>query len=153
MKLKNIKYFLAFLLIIPTLHSFSQSVNDTIKAIFSSKSFSLEEEYIGDWGGYIHHFDFSVNQNNVSVTWENPELLKNGKKLVVLISNNEFKTLESIFINGTTKIISSKLLSTEHILYKFKTQNLSFTYDDKFTMTCYEEFKAWKKMLQNNEIK
>ena len=153
MKSKNIKYFLAYLLIIPAFQSFSQSVNDTIKAIFSSKSFSLEEEYIGDWGGYIHHFDFSVNQKNVSVTWENHELLKNGKKLVVLISIEELKNLESIFINGATKIVSSKLLSTEHIIYKFKTQSLSFTFDDKFTMTCYEEFKAWKKMLQNKEIK
>ena len=145
MKLKNITYFLAFLLFKPTFQSFSQSVNDTIKAIFSSKSFSLEEEYIGDWGGYIHHFDFSVYPKNVSVTWENPELLKNGKKLVVLISFEELKTLESIFINGNTKILTSKHLSTEHILYKFKTQNLSFSFDDKFTMTVTKSLKLGKK--------
>ncbi len=125
----------------------AQTNNDTLKQILSSITFSLEEEYIGDWGGYIHICNFSKENNMVRVKCKNHTLLKNEKELDVLLSINDIKNLENIFNDCYTKILNSKNGSTEHILYKFKNKELTYIIDDKFTMECHEVFKAWKEML------
>lgn len=141
------KLILLIIILNYSLISFSQLENDTLKQILSSKSFTLEEEYIGDWGGYTHLFSFSVEGNYVKIICNNPELLKNEKKLIVKLPLSDLNNLENIFINCSEKIKTTKNKSTEHIFYKFKSGNLSFIIDDRFTMECNEDFKAWKEML------
>jgi hypothetical protein len=147
--MKITKIGLLLLIIFSTSISFcySQTGNDTLKQILSSKTFSLEEEYIGDWGGYIHIFNFSTENNTVQVKCKNPKLIKNEKELDVLLSLNDIKKLENIFTDCYAKILNTKNASTEHIFYKFKNKEFTYIIDDKFTMECNEIFKAWKEML------
>ena len=140
-------FLLSFIFLTNISICFSQINNDTLKEIFSSKSFTLEEEYIGDWGGYIQTFNFTTENNKVRVKCKNLKLLKNEKELDVYVSLDDIKNLEKFFTDCYLRITNSKNISTEHIFYKFSNQNLSFKIDDKFTMECNENFKVWKEML------
>jgi hypothetical protein len=153
MKKGHIRIFLSVLFFTTFTICYSQSNNDTLKQIFFSKTFSLIEDYSGDWGGYCHTFIFTVKGNNIRIQWENPELLKNGKKLDVLLPLSVLDTLQHIFLNCSQRILTSKNSSTEHILYKFKNNNLTYTIDDRFTMECNRDFKNWKEMLLIEEKK
>ncbi|MBI5539208.1 MAG: hypothetical protein HY951_04065 [Bacteroidia bacterium] len=141
------KYILLISILNFSLITFSQVNKDSLKQILSSKSFTLEEEYIGDWGGYTHLFNFSVEGNYVTIFCKNPELLKNGKNLNVKLPISEINNLENIFINCSEKIKTTNNKSTERIFYKFKNSNITLIIDDRFTMECNEDFKAWKEML------
>jgi hypothetical protein len=55
--------------------------------------------------------------------------------------------IEAVFINCIEKISSSKDKSTEHSKYIFKNKEFTYTIDDKFTMKCADDFKAWKEKL------
>ncbi len=122
----------------------SESKTDTLRLIFSSDSFSLEEEYIGDWGGYLFKLVFTKMENSIRVEWEHSDQLKNGKELDLLLPIAELNSLESIFVDCSHKLKDSKKMSTEHILYTFKNKNYTYIIDDHFTMECHDDFKAWK---------
>ena len=120
---------------------------DTLNMIFSSESFTLEEDYFGDWGGHNHKFIFTVQGNKVRIQWENPELMENGEDMDMLFPIKALKDLEEIFVNCTEKIKTSKKGSTEHILYKFKKGKIIYIIDDKTTMECNDDFRAWKEKI------
>ena len=139
------RFILLFLITISYTYCYSQVNNDSLIQILTSKTFTIEEEYIGDWGGHLQIFIFKIEDNNVRVKCKNVEPLDNTKELDTLLSINVLKNLEKIFIDCTTKIKTSKNVSTEHILYKFKNENISYIIDDKYTMECNDTFKEWKK--------
>lgn len=141
------RFLITILFVISFSICFSQENIDTLKRIFSSKAFTLEEEYIGDWGGYLHSFTFSADNNNLRIKWENPELLKNPRELNVILPLVKLKNLEKIFTDGSSKINTSQKGSTEHIIYKFKNKEITYIIDDKFSMVFNDDFKAWKEML------
>jgi hypothetical protein len=147
MKNTSIKIVLSVIFAVSVTLCFSQERNDSIERILSSKNFTLEEEYIGDWGGYINKFSFILKGKDLLINWKNPQQLKNGKDLDVLLSISELDNFGKIFTNCSAKIKTSKNTSTEHILYKFQNEDLTFIIDDRFTMECNEDFKAWKEML------
>lgn len=147
MKRSRIKLFLFILFATSFASCYSQTNNDSLKEVFSSKAFTLVEDYAGDWGGYWHTFTFTEMDNNISIQWKAPEFLKSGKDLDVLLPMSVLNDLKKIFINCSQRIMTSKKESTEHILYRFKNKNLTYIIDDRFTMECYNEFKAWKEML------
>ena len=147
MKNNSIKIVLSILFAISLSLCFSQENNDSMKVILSSKNFTLEEEYMGDWGGHLHTFTFTVQGKDLRIQWKNPKLLKNGKKLDVLLPISELDNFGKIFTNCSAKIKTSKKRSTEHILYKFKNENLTYIIDDRFTMECNVDFNSWKEML------
>lgn len=147
MKKSTFRLFLSVLFAVSLATCYSQTNNDTLKQVFSSKTFTLIEDYTGDWGEHWHTFTFTVKGNDIRIQWKNPELLKNGKDLDVLLPMSALNNLENIFINCYQRILASKKGSTEHILYKFKNENLTYIIDDRFTMECNDDFKAWKEML------
>jgi hypothetical protein len=124
-----------------------QGNNYSIKEILTSKNFTLEEDYVGDWGGHLHTFTFTVHGKDLRIQWKNPELLKNGKDLDVLLPMSVLDTLENIFIKCSERIKTSKNGSTEHIIYKFTNKNITYIIDDRFSMECNDDFKAWKEAL------
>ena len=142
-----IRLFLSVLFVISFTNCFSQLNNDTLKQVFSSNIFTLDEDYTGDWGGYWLTFTFTVKGNEIRIQWKNPELLKNGKDMDILLPISVLNNLENIFSNCFQKIMISKNGSTEHILYKFKNKNITYVIDDRYTMVCYDDFKAWKEMI------
>jgi len=147
MKNRHIRLFFLILFATSFSNCYSQTSNDSLKQVSSSKTFTLVEDYTGDWGGHLHTFAFTIKGNDIRIQWENPELVKNGKDLDVLLPVSVLNNLENIFINCSQRIMTSKKGSTEHILYKFKNDKLTYIIDDRFTMECNDDFKAWKEML------
>lgn len=141
--------FLIFILITSSLsNGYSQINNDTLKQILSSNSFTIEEEYIGDWGGHFQTFIFKKENNMLRIKCKNPNpMINTEKELDTLVSINVLKNLEEIFLNCSERIKTSKNGSTEHIIYKFKNKNSTYIIDDKFTMECHADFKAWKELI------
>ena len=129
--------------------SFSQSLNDSIRTIFSSPAFSILEEYSGDWGSYSHTFNFTKHDTCEEVIWVDPEFPdgENSRQLKILLSRNEIIQLEKLFIGCQNKIQGSKEKSTEHSKYIFSNKEFAFTIDDKTTMLCVDDLKAWKENL------
>jgi len=129
--------------------SFSQTVNDTLAKIFSSSSFSLLEDYAGDWGGYSHTFLFTKKDTCIEILWQDPDFPDGEvpRELKIVYPLSELKPIETIFTNCIEKISSSKDKSTEHSKYIFKNKELTFTIDDRSTMTCVDDLKAWKEKL------
>ena len=127
---------------------YCQNNNDSLKLIFSSDEFSIEENYIGDWGGHVNNFTIQRKTDKIRVIWKNPEMLNNGKDLDVYITGPELKSLEKIFLKCSDRIVRSDDKSTEHIIYSFRTGKTCYVIDDHFTMECHEEFRAWKEMLE-----
>lgn len=138
---------IGFLLTVSVTACYSQVNNDTLKQILSSKTFTLVEDYTGDWGGYIYNFTFTVQDKSVRIFWDNPERLKNGQNLDLVVPISKLDSLKDIFVNCNERIKTSKSGSTEHIVYTFKSKGNSYKIDDKFTMECYEDFKMWKEVL------
>jgi len=147
MKKSLIRLFLSILFATSFANCYSQTSNDSLKQVFSSKTFTLVEDYTGDWGGHLHTFIFTVKGNDVRIQWGNPELLKNGKDLDALFPMSVLDALKNIFLNCSQRIFISKNKSTEHIIYKLSNKNSTYTIDDRFTMECNDDFKAWKEEL------
>ncbi len=134
----SLKLFLSILFILLCVSYHSQT--DSLKQIFSAKSFTLIEAYTGDWGGHTHTIKFNVQGNKIRIQCEN----RNNFKTDTLLSKSALSSLENIFITCSKSITTSKNKSTEHIVYKFKSKDFTYIIDDKFTMECNGEFKAWK---------
>lgn len=127
---------------------YSQVNYDSLKQILSSKSFTIEEEYIGDWGGHSQIYIFKTEGDKLRIKCDNPDPMSRSEKgLDTLVSLNTLKNLENIFLKCSDRIKTSKNSSTEHIIYKFSNANSTYIIDDKFTMACNEDFKAWKEMF------
>lgn len=141
------KFVLSYLFITSLSYCFSQNNNDSINTILSSATFTLEEEYIGDWGGYTDTFTFITTTNDINVHWESTNSLKKQKNINGLFPISELDNLKKIFTNCSSKIKSSKTNSTENIFYKFKNETHTYIIDDRFTIKCNDAFDAWKKTL------
>lgn len=129
--------------------SFSQSINDSIRIIFSSPSFSLLEDYSGDWGSYSHSFNFTKHDTCEEILWLDPEFPDGEypRQLKIFLSSNEMIQLEKLFTGCYYKIHSSKEKSTEQSKYILKNKECIFTIDDNSTMLCVNDFKEWKRNL------
>ncbi|MFH2141027.1 MAG: hypothetical protein ABIJ97_01295 [Bacteroidota bacterium] len=148
MKKSHIRLFLSILFATSFANCYSQTSNDSLKQILSSKSFTIEEEYIGDWGGHSQKYIFKIEDNKLRIRCKNPDPMRSTeKKLDTLVSINVLKNIEEIFINCTERIKTSKNVSTEHIIYKFTNKNITYIIDDRFSMECNDDFKAWKEAL------
>jgi len=145
--MKTIQFVITILFVCFYSLCYSQTNNDSLKQILSSKSFTLIEDYNGDWGDYLDTFTFTVQQKKIKIHWKNPEHLKNGKDLDILFPISELKNLEKIFLDCLIRIKTTDNKSTEHIIYKFNNENQKSIIDDKFTMECHKEFKLWKEIL------
>jgi len=150
MKNTHIRFIISVLFTFSFSYCFSQDSNDTLKTILASKSFTLEEAYMGDWGGYLQTFSFKIDGNNVRLKCKYTESAEKYKELDTLLSFSALKKLDKVFSDCSAKIKTEKNKSTEHIIYKFKNDTLTFIIDDRFTMACNENFKAWKKLLFQN---
>ncbi|MBI3502363.1 MAG: hypothetical protein HY063_11270 [Bacteroidetes bacterium] len=146
----NLFFLLSFLFVYS--HGFSQ--NDTLKKIFK-QSFSLTEEYRGDWGGYTHTFIFTKQDTTEEILWKDPDFPDGEmpRELKIILPLDGMKKLEKLFTGCASKIKSSDRKSTEHIKYIFKSKELTYTIDDNFTMLCNDDFKEWKQNLFSEGIK
>jgi arginyl-tRNA synthetase len=148
MKINQFRFLVLVLFTSSVSLCYSQVNNDSLKQILSSKSFTIEEEYIGDWGSHFQTFLFKIEGNMVKIKSKNPDPMKSTEKESdMLISINMLKKIEDLFIKCSERIKTSKNISTEHIIYKFKNENITYIIDDKFTMECYKDFKTLKETL------
>lgn len=117
---------------------------DSLRSILASRTFTLQEDYQGDWGDHLQTFHFAAGDTSVTVQWKDPA---SGKNLEVRLPLNELDRLADHFLECSSRIDPSRTISTEHISYLFKNTSSTFLIDDHYTMACYEDFKAWKTML------
>ena len=115
-----------------------------MRSILASGTFTLQEDYQGDWGGHLQTFLFTAGDTRVRVQWKDPA---SGKELDVFLPLNELERLADLFLECSSRIDSSNAKSTEHSTYLFKNNRSTYVLDDHFTMACNEDFKAWKAML------
>jgi len=136
-------------------YSFAQAGSDTLEKIFSSRSFSLLEDYAGDWGGYTHTFIFTRSDTGTIILWQDPDFPdgETPRELKILFPNDSLKKLQKLFAGCALKIQGSKNKSTERSRYIFKNKEMSYTIDDNFTMLCVDSFKTWKEMLFKEGLK
>ena len=132
-----------------SLPGFSQTGSDSLRKIVASPSFSLLEDYSGDWGGYSHTFVFTKKDTSIEILWQDPDFPdgEEPRELKILFPPSELKTIEDVFTNCIEKIKATKEKSTEHSKYIFKNKEFTYTIDDKFTMQCVDDFKAWREKL------
>lgn len=128
---------------------FSQTGIDSLRKITQSPSFTLVEDYAGDWGGYSHTFIFTKKDTSIEILWQDPEFPdgEEPRELKMIFLPSELKTVEVLFGDCIEKIRNTKDKSTEHSKYIFKNKQLTYIIDDKFTMKCVDNFKAWKEKL------
>ncbi|MBK9419670.1 MAG: hypothetical protein IPN44_01290 [Flavobacteriales bacterium] len=117
---------------------------DPLGSILSSSTFTLQEDYQGDWGGHLQTFIFTAGDTRVRVQWKDPA---SGKDVEVMLPLHALDGLADLFHECASRIDSSNTKSTEHITYLFKNNRSTYVLDDHFTMACNEDFKAWKAML------
>ena len=122
----------------------SAQASDSLRSILASRTFTLEEEYRGDWGDHSQTFRFTAGDASITVQWKDPVC---GKNLEVRLPLNELDRLADLFLECSSRIDSSSTMSTEHISYLFKNKETLYAIDDRYTMECYEDFNAWKAML------
>ena len=117
---------------------------DSLRSILASSTFTLQEDYQGDWGDHLQTFHFAGRDTSVMVQWKDPA---SGKDLEVRLPLNELDRLADLFLECSSRIGSSSTISTEHMSYLFKNKETAYVIDDHYTMECHEDFKAWKAML------
>lgn len=122
----------------------SARANDALRSMLSSRTFTLQEDYQGDWGGHLQTFIFTAGETRVRVQWKDPV---SGKDLDVFLPLNELERLADLFHECSSRIDNSNTKSTEHITYLFKNNKSTYVLDDHFTMECNAAFHAWKGML------
>ena len=122
----------------------STLANDTLRSILASSTFSLQEDYQGDWGGHLQTFLLTAGDTRLRVQWKDAA---SGKDLDASLPLNELGRLADLFLECSSRIDSSTTKSTEHISYLFKNTKSTYVLDDHFTMACNESFKAWKAIL------
>ncbi len=115
-----------------------------MRSIIASRTFTLQEDYQGDWGDHLQTFHFAAGDTSITVQWKDPA---SGKDLAVRLPLKELDRLADLFLECSSRIDSSRTISTEHISYLFKNNRSTYVIDDLFTMECHEVFKAWKAML------
>ena len=129
--------------------SYAQPTSDSLHKIFLAPTFSLLEDYSGDWGGYSHTFTFTRKDTCVDIIWQDPDFPDGEapRELKISYPLSEIKKIESMFNSCIEQINSSKDISTEHSKYIFKSKDLSCIMDDRSTMKCVEILKEWKQEL------
>lgn len=139
---------------------FSQK-NDVVKMIFSAKTFSITENYAGDWGGYTYLYSFNKkNDKQIEIIWEEiktsmkdtsstTKILK-GKST---ITYTDLKEVEKIFDNCVYKIKRTKSKSTELSTYIFKNDNTTYEISDDHSMVCVNDIKYWRERAFSPEKK
>ncbi|MGV9011855.1 MAG: hypothetical protein ACOH13_04605 [Flavobacteriales bacterium] len=122
----------------------SAGANDMLRSILASSTFTLQEDYQGDWGGHLQTFLFTAGDTRVKVQWKDST---SGKDVEVMLPLTALDGLADLFFACSSRIDTYNTKSTEHISYLFKNNKSTYVLDDHFTMACNEDFKAWKAML------
>lgn len=146
--LKSILIFSFLLFTFLSSQSFAQT-NDAIGMILSAKTFTITEEYIGDWGGYTYTYTFIKNDKNIHVVWEEINSNKAINKGEATISFSDLKAIEDLFDTCVVKIKKGKQGSTEHSKYIFKDEITTYQIDDNSSMICVDDIKAWRTAVFN----
>lgn len=129
---------------------YGQRDNDILKQILSHRDFTLVEHYMGDWGGYDDTLIFKPEKSKISISLKGTTHKVNNKRLIVLITVDTFNQLVSLFMHCNEHINTSDKHTTEHIMYEFKKDDLSYIIDDKYTMACNEAFQIWKASIKQS---
>lgn len=136
-------FFLSFNFVL-FLNCFSQESDDIniLKELFSCDTFYITEEFHGNNGGHIDHYEFIKKNNFVKIIYST-EMLEKAKTLgKVKISLNELAAIEKIFLNC---IINHKRNENDEFCdYKFTSNSVLYTVENAST-DGMQELNKWKK--------
>lgn len=140
------RFFLSAICIVSTLLIKAQTQQDTLEKIFSENSFTIKEEYYGDWAGYTSEIHFDRFGDSALVTWVDPTFPvgETLHKLCAKLSHKSVLELMISFSNCMETMKVSKRASTEHSYYIFTAFKQKMVVDDRTTRECEGMYKNWK---------
>lgn len=131
----------------------AQETGPALDRLFAADHFTLVEQYTGDWGGQADTLEFTRQGDSIRVHPVHKKPLQAVVPPDAWISAKDLQSLKDLFVECSRRIEALAHWSTEHIVYSFTAPGHAFTLDDRFSMACHEEYKAWKEAALGRSAK